>query len=156
MKDQTSTGHRGFGRLGKVQSGASKILDSQTKKLSAEESLEPRHRPVVDGAVLLEEESLVNLLVQDRPDFPHVADRPRLDPLSDPQSSLHLLLLSSSSSSSTTTIPTCTVVLGRQRSLSQSWVNLGEKLVVVALYLLLLVLWVLMMWKMLLLLGIAL
>ena len=138
MKDQTSTGHRGFGRLGKVQSGASKILDSQTKKLSAEESLEPRHRPVVDGAVLLEEESLVNLLVKDRPDLPNVADRPRLDPLSDPQSSLHLLLLSSSSSSAT--IPTCTVVLGRQRSLSQSWVNLGEKLVVVALLLLLLVL----------------
>ena len=153
MKDQTSTGHRGFGRLGKVQSGASKILDSQTKKLSAEESLEPRHRPVVDGAVLLEEESLVNLLVKDRPDLPNVADRPRLDPLSDPQSSLHLLLLSSSS---TTTIPTCPVVLGRQGSLSQSWVNLGEKLVVVALHLLLVVLWVLMMWKMLLLLGISL
>ena len=97
----------------------------------------------------------MDLLVQDRPDLPHVADRPRLDPLSHPQSSLHLLLLSSSSSSTTTTIPTCPVVLGRQRSLSQSWVNLGEKLVVVALYLLL-VLWVLMMWKMLLLLGITL
>ena len=97
----------------------------------------------------------MDLLVQDRPDLPHVADRPRLDPLSHPQSSLHLVLLSSSSST-TTTIPTCPVVLGRQRSLSQSWVNLGEKLVVVALLLLLVVLWVLMMWKMLLLLGISL
>ena len=77
----------------------------------------------------------MDLLVEDWPDLPHVAHRPRLNPLSHPKCSLNLFLLASSSSS---TRPACSIVLGRQRSLGKGRVYLGKQLVIVTL---LLVLW---------------
>ena len=77
----------------------------------------------------------MDLLVEDWPDLPHVAHRPRLNPLSHPKCSLNLFLLASSSSS---TRPACSIVLGWQRSLGKGRVYLGKQLVIVTL---LLVLW---------------
>jgi len=83
----------------------------------------------------------VDLLVEDRPDLPHIAHRPSLNPLSHPECSLHLLLLTTSSCSSSTR-PACSIVLGRQRSLGKGWVYLGKQLVIVTL---LLVLWMMLL-----------
>ena len=81
----------------------------------------------------------MDLLVEDWPDLPHVAHRPRLNPLSHPKCSLNLFLLASSSSS---TRPACSIVLGRQRSLGKGRVYLGKQLVIVTL---LLVLWMMLL-----------
>ena len=76
----------------------------------------------------------MDFLVEDWPDLPHVAHRPRLNPLSHPKCSLNLFLLASSSSS---TRPACSIVLGRQRSLGKGRVYLGKQLVIVTLLLML-------------------
>ena len=98
----------------------------------------------------------MDLLVEDRPDLPHVAHRPSLNPLSHPKCSLHLLLLTSSYSTSSPR-PPCSIVLGRQRSLGKGWVYLGKQLVIVTLLLLLLLqmmlLWMMLLWVLVLLLG---
>jgi len=97
----------------------------------------------------------VDLLVEDRPDLPHITHRPSLNPLSHPECSLHLLLLTTSSCSSSTR-PACSIVLGRQRSLGKGWVDLGKQLVIVTLLLLLLemmLLWMMLLWVLVLLLG---
>jgi len=44
---------------------------------------EPRLRPVLDAGGLPELEALLDLLVEDRPHLPHVADGPGLDPVAD-------------------------------------------------------------------------
>jgi len=82
---------------------------------------------------------LVDFLVENWPDFPHITHRPCLNPLSHPKCSLYLFLLASSS---TSTRPACTIVLGRQRSLCKGRVYLGKQLVIVTL---LLVLWMMLL-----------
>ena len=79
----------------------------------------------------------MDLLVEDWPDLPHIAHRPRLNPLSHPKCSLHLLLLTSSCSSASSR-PAGSIVLGRQWSLGKGRVHLGKQLVIVTLLLLLL------------------
>ena len=67
---------------------------------------------------------------------------------------MHLLLLTSSSSS-TSPRPSCSIVLGRQRSLGKGRVDLGKQLVIVTLLLLLqmMLLWMMLLWVLVLLLG---